>query len=402
MSFSEVQLGDLIRIKHGFAFKSDLFREQGKYVILTPGHFFETGGFRDRPDKDRFYAGDVPEDFILPKRSLIIAMTEQGPGLLGSGALVPEEDTYLHNQRIGLVTITEPGRIDAEYLYRLFNSRGVRAQINASASGTKVRHTAPERVYRVKASIPPLGVQRKIASTVAQYDALIDNNRRRIALLEHAARLLYEEWFVRFRFPGYERAKFINGLPVGWSPVEVSRLCSDVREHVNPEVVNPEMAYIGLEHLPRRSITLMDWGQADEVTSSKFRFQAGDILFGKIRPYFHKVGFALTDGITSSDAIVIRPVEERLFCYCLSLLSSDGFVALASKTVKEGSKMPRADWKYLGSLIFTFPPESLLNHFNSIVAPLLEQLKTLASEIKKATAARNLLLPRLMSGEVEV
>jgi type I restriction enzyme S subunit len=95
MIFSEFHLGEFIRIKHGFAFKGDFFREEGKYVILTPGHFFETGGFRDRPDKDRFYVGDFPESFILPKRSLIIAMTEQGAGLLGSSALVPEDDRYL-------------------------------------------------------------------------------------------------------------------------------------------------------------------------------------------------------------------------------------------------------------------------------------------------------------------
>src|SRR4051812_41020748 len=71
------------------------------------------------------------------------------------------------------------------------------------------------------------------------------------------------------------------------------------------------------------------------------------LLFGKIRPYFHKVGFAMIHGITSSDTVVIRPSDETLFLYCLFLLSSDQFVALASKTVKEGSKMPRADWGFL-------------------------------------------------------
>jgi len=231
---------------------------------------------------------------------------------------------------------------------------------------------------------------------------MIENNRRRIALLEQAARHLYEEWFVRFRFPGYEHTKFINGLPVGWQLKRLDELCHDVREHADPSKLDVDTPYIGLEHLPRRSITLCDWGKAEDVTSSKFCFSVNDILFGKIRPYFHKVGFALIDGITSSDAIVIRPNEGHLFSYCLCLLSSDIFVAFASKTVKEGSKMPRADWKFLREQKFSFPTKDVLEDFNAKIAPLTAQLKILAFQTKKAMTARDLLLPRLMNGEVEV
>src|SRR5271167_1178426 len=120
MSVQQRPLGDLIRIKHGYTFKSKFFRDSGKYVVLTPGHFFEEGGFRIRPEKDRFYDGDIPDGFMLPERALIVAMTEQGPGLLGSSALVPEGEKYLHNQRIGLVTITDPSVLDKDFLFRLF------------------------------------------------------------------------------------------------------------------------------------------------------------------------------------------------------------------------------------------------------------------------------------------
>jgi hypothetical protein len=213
MRYGQTCLGDLIRIKHGFAFKSQFFRDSGKYVVLTPGHFFEAGGFRDRPEKDRFYEGEFPDEFILPDHALIIAMTEQGSGLLGSSALVPEADRYLHNQRIGLVTIRNPADLDKEFLYRLFNTRSVRAQIESSASGTKVRHTAPDRVYRLSVSIPPLDSQEKIGAVLRSYDNLIEINQRRIRLLEEAARLLYQEWFVRFRFPGHEHVQTVNSVP---------------------------------------------------------------------------------------------------------------------------------------------------------------------------------------------
>ena len=89
-------------------------------------------------------------------------------------------------------------------------------------------------------------------------------------------------------------------------------LCKEARELVLPDEVKPDTPYIGLEHMPRRSISLNEWGKAEQVTSSKHLFRAGEILFGKIRPYFHKVGIAFVDGVSSSDAIVMRPLEEKL------------------------------------------------------------------------------------------
>lgn len=221
-------------------------------------------------------------------------------------------------------------------------------------------------------------------------------------MLEESARLLYKEWFVHLRFPGHEHVRIKNGVPEGWKETSLNEICSNVKETTKPENVEANTLYIGLEHIPRRSITLLNWGLAEEVTSSKHLFKQGDILFGKIRPYFHKVGMALTDGITSSDAIVIRPLSHELFSLCLMVTSSDQFVAVASKTVKEGSKMPRADWKYLTNYPVLIPPSSLLEIFNLQIDAITSQLKTLAFQIHSLKKARDLLLPRLMNGEIAV
>ena len=154
MTWTDVKLGDAIHVKHGFAFKGQFFTSTGTHVVLTPGNFNEDGGFRLRPGKDRFYSGEIPEEYILKEDDLIVAMTEQGPGLLGSSALIPENGKYLHNQRLGLVQIRDDTVFDRRFLYYLFNTRAVREQISGSATGTKVRHTAPERIYRVTASVP--------------------------------------------------------------------------------------------------------------------------------------------------------------------------------------------------------------------------------------------------------
>ena len=160
---------------------------------------------------------------------LIIAMTEQGPGLLGSSALIPQGELYLHNQRLGLIAEIDTNALDKAFLYYLFNTRPVRAQISGSATGTKVRHTAPERIYRVKVSVPTdVKLQFRIASILHTYDDLIENNRRRIRLLERSARLLYEEWFVRFRFPGREHAMVEIDVPARWTKKKISDVCDTV------------------------------------------------------------------------------------------------------------------------------------------------------------------------------
>ena len=172
MTWTEVQLGDAIHVKHGFAFKGQFFKRSGRHVVLTPGNFNEgrrisaASWKRSLLQKD-----DIPEEYILKKDDLIVAMTEQGPGLLGSSALIPESGRYLHNQRLGLVQIRDDTVFDTRFFYYLFNTKPVREQINGSATGTKVRHTAPERIYRVIASVPSsVEEQRSIARVLCSYD----------------------------------------------------------------------------------------------------------------------------------------------------------------------------------------------------------------------------------------
>ena len=229
MSWREIELGEAIRVKHGFAFKSQHFSDSGNFMVLTPGNFNEEGGFRRRPSKDRFYSTDIPDGYVLEAGDLIVVMTEQGPGLLGSAALVPEGGKYLHNQRLGLVREIDTSVLDKRFLYYLFNTQPVRAQLSGSATGTKVRHTAPERIYRVTVTVPAdVGLQIQIASILSAYDDLIENNRQRIRLLEQAARLLYEEWFVRLRFPGHEQVSIVDGLPGEWARRRISDICDTI------------------------------------------------------------------------------------------------------------------------------------------------------------------------------
>lgn len=396
------KLGEFFDIKHGYAFKGEYFSDEGSYVLMTPGNFYEKGGFKSRGDKEKYYIGDIPESYILNQDDLIVVMTEQMEGLLGSPAIVPANDKYLHNQRLGLIVDLNEENLCKKYLYYLFNTRLVRHQISASATGTKVRHTSPKRILSVEVNLPEIGIQRKMASILSTYDDLIENNIRRIDILEQAAQELYKEWFVRLKFPGLEHTRSIDGVPDGWQKVTLGEICYLRNERVDPLVVEQNTPYVGLEHIPRESITLNNWGTSEDVTSTKLRFEKYDILFGKIRPYFHKVVFAPMDGICSSDTLVINTEDPDLYMYILATVSSIQFVKYTSTTVKEGSKMPRADWDMMTKYHLHLPPKPLLLGFNAFMQPIVEQLENLMFQNRKLQQARDLLLPKLMTGEIVV
>jgi type I restriction enzyme, S subunit len=253
--------------------------------------------------------------------------------------------------------------------------------------------------------LPSLATQRKIAAILSAYDDLIENNLRRIKILEEMAQNLYREWFVKFRFPGHQHARFTDSplgrIPEGWEAVPLGKLANQIRDGVNLDSVDPATPYFGLEHLPRKSISLADWGFASEVQSTKLLFRKGDILFGKIRPYFHKVGVAPLPGVCSSDTIVIRPRAADWFGLVLGCTSSSEFVEHATAT-SQGTKMPRANWDVLVKYQIPMPPQPILGPFNEFISEVVSQLQNFVFRNRILRRTRDLLLPRLISGEVDV
>ena len=175
MNMQKIKLGNLLSVKHGWSFKGEYFSEDGKQCILTPGNFYEKGGFKPNSGKERYYLGEYPEEYLCHKGDLIVAMTQQAEGLLGSTAIVPEDDKYLHNQRIGLITCDET-KLYPLFAYYLFMTKSVREQLESSASGTKVKHTSPDRIYDVLVSVPNLKEQEKIAHFLMSIEQKINNN----------------------------------------------------------------------------------------------------------------------------------------------------------------------------------------------------------------------------------
>jgi type I restriction enzyme S subunit len=391
-----VSLGDLGDFKNGVNFSSD---RMGHGVPLVNVKDI-TGSHRIDPSALDLVDVRATEDLIARTHDIFFVRSSvKLDGIALVGKITSNEPQSIHCGFVIRFRPTSP-KVDSDYLVYLLLSPEYRQRLKGLSGGAAIVNISQQVLKTLSVPLPSLSEQRRIANILSAYDDLIENNRRRMVLLEEAARHLYHEWFVRMRFPGHEHIHITNGVPEGWKPRTLGDLCEEVRESVNPDGLESDTPYIGLEHIPRRSISLSEWDTADKVTSSKRRFRQGEILFGKIRPYFHKVGIAFVDGIASSDAIVIRPRETSLHGLVLMTASSDPFVAVTAQTMKEGSKMPRADWKQMQAYPVPLPPQGLLSNFESVVGSTVQQLKTLSFANQKLRAARDLLLPRLMSGEI--
>ena len=172
----EKPLSEMCDIKHGFAFKGEFFTNQGDYVVLTPGNYFESGGYRDRGEKQKYYAGEIPPDYIMKEGDMLVAMTEQAAGLLGSPLLVPQSNKFLHNQRLGLVIAKAGAPWTNEFFFHVFNTQAVRKAIHDSASGVKVRHTSPTKIGEVVVAFPTSTKEQK--AIVAVLAALAAETQR--------------------------------------------------------------------------------------------------------------------------------------------------------------------------------------------------------------------------------
>jgi len=198
--WQEAPLSDLCHIRHGYAFEGEYFAPAGDHVLLTPGNFFEAGGYRNRGDKQKYFIGPIPGAYVLSEGSLLVAMTEQAAGLLGSPLLVPEPDRFVHNQRLGLV-VGKPGVAWVnDFFFHAFNLVHVRNEIHASASGTKVRHTSPSKIGAVRICFPSTTAkQNEIATKLVEvFEAcaqLTGVYQRKLAALDQLKRSLLHQAF---------------------------------------------------------------------------------------------------------------------------------------------------------------------------------------------------------------
>lgn len=322
---------------------------------------------------------------------------------IGKLAIFP--DTYSH----GLVASScmkltvDEGKADTRYVFYFLMSVRGQTQIRNLAYGSTRDTINIAPFSEIKLPLPPLTEQHAIAHILGTLDDKIGLNHRMNQTLEAMAQALFKSWFVDFepfRDKGMQDSP-IGQIPVGWTVGVLGDIAENLRRGAQPGQIDSHTPYIGLEHMPRHSIALSEWGSGDSINSGKFAFRQGELLFGKLRPYFHKVGIAPVDGVCSTDILVLAPKEQKWFGHVLGCISSDEFVAYADAG-STGTKMPRADWHHMSRYRAALPAGSVAESFTRIIEPLLERIALSIAESRALAGVRDTLLPRLLSGEIRV
>jgi type I restriction enzyme, S subunit len=359
------------------------YLEEGVPVIrganLNGGRYLVDKRFvyvsEEKVRKDLFGNLAHPGDIVFTQR-----------GTLGQVALIPGDarfDTYVVSQSQMKMSV-DPHKADARFIYYWFTSRQTIDKIISQNSSSGVPHINLTVLRNFKVPVPKLSVQKRIADFLSAYDDLIDNNQERIGLLEESARLLHREWFVKLRFPGHEHVKIVDGIPEGWRRRQLGSILTLKRGYDLPEAKRVA-------------------GNVPIVSSSG--------VTG-----FHSLSKAVGPGVvtgrygTLGEVYYIDgeywPLNTALYVVDYKghhpLMVFHQLKLLLKGIVAEKAAVPGLDRNVLHSMLVTWPPKRLQDIFVDIVREYQEQLRILREMNQRLAQARDLLLPRLMNGEIEV
>jgi len=350
------------------------------------------------PDKKK-----IPADKFIQIYDVLVNST--GVGTLGRVAQVKRLDREVTVDSHVSIVRPDSVKIDPRYFgyAMVLNQPKIEAMGEGATGQTELSRTR----LGIEVHIPRLSlpVQRRIAGILSAYDELIDNSQRRIRILEKMARSLYREWFVQFRFPGHEKVKMEGGIPTGWGKIALPDCVQ-----LNPRVVvtrDGEKPFVPMGCLSNDSMLISDVESRSGNSGAKF--QNGDTLFARITPCLEngKTGFvqflsgASAVAFGSTEFIVMRSrTLTPEFVYCLA--RSDEFRGTAIKSMSGASGRQRVQEHCFDEFIIAHPPRALLDRFSAIVSPSFRMIQKLHLQIQNLRQTRDLLLPRLLSGQVNL
>ncbi|ENU87827.1 hypothetical protein F972_02885 [Acinetobacter sp. CIP 102529] len=393
--WSKVCLGELIKVKHGFAFPGQFITsEMTDRILVTPGNFCIGGGFKQGKFK-YFSSHDYPAEYQFLGAELIVTMTDlsKETDTLGYSAVVPSDGkVYLHNQRVGLIEpISDQSCL--EFVYWLMRWRDYQEFIVNSASGTSVMHTSPSRICEFEFELPPLPEQKAIASVLSSLDDKIDLLHRQNKTLEAMAETLFRHWFI-------EEAK------EDWEEVHVKDFVTLNKASVSKDYPYNEIAYLDTGSLTKGLISELQAYQLQEAPSRAKRLvRHNDILISTVRPNQCHYGIVSQpkDNLVVSTGFCTITCES-ISPYFVYLLLTNTEMTEYLHSIAEGSTStyPSLKPEDIGSVTFQMPPKGLLQQFHKLAESYWQKIHSNHKQIQTLENLRDTLLPKLMSGEVRV
>lgn len=325
-------------------------------------------------------------------------------GTIGVPYLIKESDCFYFKD--GNLTWFKnfSKNLSSKYLYYWIQSPQGKGVLFNSTIGSSQKALTISMLKGISIPLPPIGIQNRITDILSSYDDLIENNQKQIKLLEEAAMRLYKEWFVNLRFPGHETTKLVDGVPEGWRQ-------GQLREYikVNPRSISKNYPYQEIQYIDIGSV---NHGRIEKITTYRLSDAPGrakrlacdgDTIWGMVRPNLKAYALVLSPGenyVFSTGFAILSPKNiPYTFLYCL--VTQDSFVGYLINCTN-GSAYPAVKPIHFEEAKVIIPDEGLLVKFHDIVNPMYRRIKVIENQNLYLEEARDKLLPKLMSGEIEV
>lgn len=385
------KLGKYCKIISGYAFKSNDLSEGTEIPVIKIGNI-SNGDDVITDSSTQYVSSDflsIDEKYHIKKGDVLISLTgshiNQPNSMVGRSCRNFSDTEFLLNQRAGKVIPNE--NADKNYLYYLLNTESFKYSIcNRAYGAANQANVSPSDIENIKWNFPALPTQQKIASILSAYDNLIQNYKKQIQALQTAASELYKEWFVRFRFPGYKNSRFENGIPEGWKVEKLGTLANISTGKCNREDAEEDGIY-----------PLFDRSQEIKKSNEWIKDCEAIIVPGEgtsFIPRYYKGKFNL-----HQRCYCVEPKYSNFgkFLFYVLMLNRKYFLSVAT-----GATVPSLRYNNFASMKFILPEISLCNNFNKLADSVFEKIDNLQQQITNLTQQRDLLLPRLMSGKLEV
>ncbi|MBD1930424.1 MULTISPECIES: restriction endonuclease subunit S [Cyanophyceae] len=408
LPWQEVRLGNHVDLLTGFPFKSQQFTDKPNDIPLVKGANVHQG-YIDWNTAKRWSASEFSQykKFQLQPGDVVVAMDrpwiEAG---LKYAWIGPNDPKSLLVQRVA--RLRGANGLLTEYLRYLVGSSAFTDYIKPIVTGINVPHISADQIKGFKFLLPPLPIQRKIAAILSAYDDLIENNTRRIEILEEMVRSLYREWFVNFRFPGHEQVKMVDSelglVPEGWEVKKLGEVADINKASLKSGEAPEEINYIDISSVSTGKIDKIEPISFSKASSRARRIvKHGDIIWATVRPNRKSYSLILNPikNLIVSTGFAVITGRKVPYTYLYQALTTDDFVGYLTNNAT-GSAYPAVNTGDFKNADVLIPPIELMNKFHNIVADIFNEKDNFLRKNANLRQTRDLLLPKLISGEIDV
>lgn len=385
------KIGKFYDIISGYAFKSKDLKDVDDIPVVKIGNI--SNGKNIVRENLQYVSNDllkINKKYHIEKGDVLISLTgshmNQPNSIVGRSCRSYDKQVYLLNQRAGKVL--RKGDFSLDYIYYVLQTKAMKEMIVCRAYGAANQvNVSPSSITDIKWNFPSVSAANRIASILSTYDTLIENNTKRIRILEKVAENLYKEWFVRFRFPGHENVKMVNGLPNGWKKGALSDVCEFKR---GKNITSSEMKD-GTIPVISAGITPAGFHSHANVYGISVTMSSSGANAGYIAVHY--------SDIWAADCSYIEEASTPCIYYVYELLNN---IRSIINNFQRGAAQPHVYPKDINRIKMIIPSEDIRKKANEKIGVIHRHIDNLQRQNSLLARQRDLLLPRLMSGKLEV